>query len=162
MSLAPPLAVTTPSDTEIVVERSFDAPAALVFDCHTRAEFVTRWLTGPEGWTFDTCEIDLTVGGGYRYVWRGPEGQLMGMRGTYHEIEPPNKLVSTEVFDDGFEMGRMLITLELSERDGKTDLIQTLLFESRAARDAAVASGMADGMATSYGSLDRFLAETGR
>ncbi|WP_404405493.1 SRPBCC domain-containing protein [Pelagibacterium halotolerans] len=153
------LAVTAPSETEIRVERDFDAPVDLVFDCYTKPEYVARWATGPEGWSFSKCEIDLSVGGKYRYEWTGPDDAFLGLTGEFHEIEKPNQLVSTEVFDDEEAMGAMLVTIQFSALVNKTKMTQTILFESRAARDAAAASGMTEGMGMSLDALDRLLAE---
>ncbi len=159
MGLSTTFTVSTPTDLEIAVERMFDAPSDLVFDCYTKPELVRRWLTGPGEWTLPTCEIDLRPGGTYRYVWAGPEGESMGMTGTFHEIEPTSRLSSTEVFDDDFGMGRMLVTSLFQPQGGRTRLSQTILFESKGQRDAAVATGMSDGMGMSFDSLDALLAE---
>jgi uncharacterized protein YndB with AHSA1/START domain len=96
------LQLTTPADREIQMTRVFVAPRHLVFDAFTKPEFVRRWLLGPEGWTMPVCEIDLRVGGGYRYVWRHANGNEMGMRGVYREIVTPERLVSTETFDESW------------------------------------------------------------
>src|ERR1700740_2690854 len=94
------LTLTTPTEREIAMTRVFDAPRRLVFDAMTRPELVKRWLLGPPGWSMPVCEIDLRVGGTYRYVWRGADGTEMGMRGVYREIAPPERLVATESFDE--------------------------------------------------------------
>lgn len=159
MSLATTLSVTTPSDLELEVERMFNAPADLVFDCYTTPDLVRRWLYGPEDWTLSTCEIDLTPGGQYRYVWSGPDGESMGMTGTFHEIEPPTRLMTTEVFDADFGMGKMLITTVFHPEGERTRLQQTILFESKQHRDAAVETGMAEGMGMSFTSLENLLAD---
>lgn len=158
MPLASALSVFTPSDTEIVIERSFRGSIDLVFDCFTKPDLIRRWLTGPDGWSFTTCKVDLRVGGNYRYVWRGPDGELMGMVGQYQQIEEPGLVVSTEKFDDDFNMGSMLVTIRLSPLDRGTKLHQTIVFESKAARDAAIATGMSDGMGMSFDRLDSLLA----
>lgn len=159
MSLAATMTVSTPSDLEVVVERAFDAPPDLVFDCYTTPDLLRRWLTGLEGWTLATCEVDLTVGGTYRYVWSGPDGEVMGMTGTFQEISPPDKLVSTEQFDDDFGMGKMLVTINFRPDGERTLMHQTILYESKDQRDAAIATGMTDGMGESFNSLERLLAE---
>lgn len=159
MALATTLSVSTPSDLEIRVERMFDAPADLVFDCYTTPDLVRRWLNGLDDWWLSTCEIDLMPGGTYRYVWSGPDGGSMGMTGTFHEIEPPLRLVTTERFDDDFGMGRMLITTLFQREGNRTRLSQTILCETKAQRDAAVASGMTDGMGMSFASLDALLTD---
>src|ERR1700716_4401588 len=90
------LQVTTPSDREIAMTRVFDAPRSLVFDAFTKPELLKRWLGVLGGWTFAVCEVDLKVGGKYRYVWRGKDGREMGMGGVYREIVRPERIVSTE------------------------------------------------------------------
>ena len=86
--------VTTPDDLEIRVTRVFDAPRSLIFECHTQPELVRRWLLGPPGWSMPVCEIDLRVGGQYRYVWRSDtDGGEFGFRGEYREIRAPERVV---------------------------------------------------------------------
>ncbi len=85
------LQVTTPSDREIAMTRVFDAPRRLVFDAWTKPELLKRWLGVRGGWSFTVCEVDLKVGGTYRFVWRGPNGKEMGMGGVYREIKPPER-----------------------------------------------------------------------
>src|ERR1700732_127058 len=94
------LKLTTQGDREIVMTRALDAPRRLVFDAFTKPELVKQWLLGPPGWPMPTCEIDLRVGGVYRYVWRcDSDGSEMGMGGVYREIVAPERLVATEKFD---------------------------------------------------------------
>ncbi len=88
--------VSTPSDREIQVTRDFDAPRRLVFDAFTKPELVRRWLLGPPGWTMPLCEIDLRVGGDYRYVWRfEKDGSHMAVGGVFREVIPLERLVAT-------------------------------------------------------------------
>ena len=95
------LKVTTPSEREIVMTRVFDAPRQLLFEAHTKPDLVKRWLLGPPGWSMPVCEIDLRVGGKFRYVWRRDnDGTQMGMGGVYREIEAPERIVNTEKFDE--------------------------------------------------------------
>src|SRR5690242_19263272 len=95
------LKLTTSGDREIVMTRSFDAPRTLVFDAWTRPELLKRWLLGPPGWSMIVCDVDLKVGGAYRYVWRHDDkGTEMGMGGVYREIVAPERIVSTEKFDE--------------------------------------------------------------
>ena len=150
--------VTTPTDREIVMTRVFDAPRNLVFDAHTKPELLKRWLHGPDGWLLTVCEIDLKVGGKYRYVWRHTDGREMGMGGVYREIVPPERLVTTELFDEDWTGGEVLGTLILSEQNGKTTLTNTLLYPSKDARDAVLKSGMERGVAASYDRLEGVLA----
>ncbi len=150
--------VTTPSEREIKVTRIFDAPARLVFDCHTKAELVRRWLLGPPGWTMPVCEIDLNIGGTYRYVWRSDgDGAEFGVRGEFREIAAPERLVHSENMD-GTE-GEALCTLTFVENGGRTTLSTTMLFTSKEARDQALESGMTDGMAVSYDRLETLMTE---
>jgi uncharacterized protein YndB with AHSA1/START domain len=151
------LQITTPSDREIVMTRSFNAPRQLVFDAWTKPELVRQWLLGPDGWTMPICEIDLRVGGRYRWVWQKGETR-MGISGEYREIVAPERLVNTERFDDPWYPGEALDTLVLLEKDGKTLLTQTMLLESREARDGVLKSGMETGVAQSYDRLEKILA----
>lgn len=157
MRYAGTLEVTTPSEREIVVTRSFDAPRRLVFDAHTKPDLVRRWLLGPPGWTMPVCEIDPRVGGAYRYVWRNAAGTDMGMGGVFREIVAPERLVATEAFDDSWYPGEALDTTVLTEEGGTTRLTLTVLYESRAARDTALQSGMERGMVASYDRLEELL-----
>jgi uncharacterized protein YndB with AHSA1/START domain len=153
------LTVTTPSEREIMITRAFGAPRSLVFDAWTKPEFVQRWLLGPPGWTMPVCEIDLRVGGSFRYVWRGPEGEQMAMGGVYREVEPPDRIVSTELYDEDWTGGETLNTLLFNEQDGRTTVTLTMLFASREARDGALSSGMEQGMAAGFDRLDGLLRE---
>jgi uncharacterized protein YndB with AHSA1/START domain len=152
------LKVTAPRDREIVMIRVFDAPRTLVFDAFTKPELVKRWLLGPPGWSMPVCEIDLKVGGAYRYVWRHADGREMGMGGVYREIVPQERLVCTELFDEAWYPGEALITTTLAEKDGRTTLTTTMLYVSREARDSVLKSGMERGVAASYDRLAELLA----
>ena len=149
------LIVTTPTDREIVMTRVFDARRRLVFDALTKPELLKRWF-GPRGWSLVVCEADLKVGGAWRWVLRGPDGRDMGMRGVYQEIKPPERLVSTESFDD--YPGESLNTLILSEEDGKTTFTITVRYASQEIRDAVIKSGMEHGAAECYDKLAEMLA----
>jgi uncharacterized protein YndB with AHSA1/START domain len=153
------LQLTTPSEREIAITRVFDAPRTLVFDAHTKPELVRRWMLGPPGWSMPVCEIDLRVGGKYRYVWRhDSDGTLMGMGGVYREIQAPQRLVATEKFDESWYPGEAVDTLVLVEQGGRTTLTQTMLYESREVRDAVLKSPMEQGMAAGYDRLAELLA----
>ena len=151
------LEVTTPSDREIAMTRLFNAPARLVFDAWTKPELIKRWLGVRAGWTMAVCDVDLKVGGAYRFVWRGPD-MTMGMRGLYREVVRPERLVSTEVFDDPWYEGEAVDTMVLVERDGKTTVTTTVRYASREVRDAVIRSGMATGVAEGYDKLAELLA----
>jgi uncharacterized protein YndB with AHSA1/START domain len=155
------LKVATRGDREVVMTRVFHAPRDQVFDAMTRPELLTRWLGVFGGWTLQVCDIDLKVGGAYRYVWRGADGTNMGMRGVYREIVRPERLAATEVFDDPWYPGEAVATLVLVEQGGKTTLTNTVLYESRAARDAVLKSNMEKGAAASYDKLAEVLASGG-
>jgi uncharacterized protein YndB with AHSA1/START domain len=152
------LQITTPSEREIVMSRVFDAPRNLVFDAWTKPELLERWLGVRGGWSMVVCEVDLRVGGAYRFVWRGPDGAEMGMGGDYREIAPPERLVATESFDDPWYSGEALDTIVLVEEGGKTTATTTVLYESEEIRDAVLESGMARGVAESYDMLAEYLA----
>src|SRR5438309_4045790 len=127
------LRVSPPTEREVLMTRVFDAPRRLVFDALTKPELLRRWF-GPRGWSLVVCEADLKVGGTWRWVLRGPDGRDMGMRGVYQEITPPERLVSTESFDD--YPGESLNTLVMVEDRGRTTLTITVLYQSREIRDA--------------------------
>jgi len=150
--------VTASGERELVMTREFDAPRSLVFDAWTKPELLKRWLGVRNGWTLDVCEVDLKVGGAYRFVWRGPDGAEMGMSGVYREIVPPERLVATEVFDDAWYPGEAVDTMVMDEQDGKTTLTVTVLYESQEARDAVLQSDMARSAAESYDKLAELLA----
>jgi uncharacterized protein YndB with AHSA1/START domain len=153
--------VTTPTEREIRVVREFDAPRSLVWDAFTKPALLKQWLFGPDGWALEVCEIDLRPGGRYRYVWRrASTGTTMGMRGEVREVVPPQRLVTTERFDDAWYPGEAVGTVELAEASGRTTLTQTLLYESREARDIALRSGMETGLGAGYERLDAIFAAT--
>src|ERR1041384_3912103 len=121
MKSADTLKLPTPGERELVMTRVFDAPRRLVWDAHTKPELVKRWLLGPPGWSMPVCQIDLRVGGKYRYVWRrDSNGQEMGMGGVYREIAPPERLVATEKFDESWYPGEALDTTVMVERGNQT------------------------------------------
>ena len=154
------LQITTPSDREIAMTRVFDAPRRLVFDAFTKPELVKQWLLGPPGWTMPVCEIDLRVGGAYRYVWRHTNGKEMGMGGVYREIVPQERLVCTELFDEAWYPGEALVTTTLVEQGGRTTLTSTVLYVSQETRDAVLKSGMESGVVASYDRLEELLVAT--
>jgi uncharacterized protein YndB with AHSA1/START domain len=137
--------------------RVFDAPRHLVFEACSKPELVRQWLLGPEGWSMPVCEIDLRVGGSYRYVWRHSDGREMGMGGVYREIVIPERVVATEKFDEAWYPGEAVGTLVLVERDGETTLTQTMLYDSRQTRDAVLKSPMETGVAASYDRLEKIV-----
>jgi uncharacterized protein YndB with AHSA1/START domain len=147
--------VTTPTDREIVVTRVFNAPRNLVFDAWTNPKYLPQWMLGPDGWTMPVCEIDLRPGGSSHFVWRHSNGKEMEMRGEYREVKPPERVVSSESW--GPDWPENLNTVVFSEHAGKTTTTITLLYGSKEARDAALKTGMKQGMALSYDRLENYL-----
>jgi len=152
------LKVTTPSEREVRMTRVFDAPRRLVFEALSRPELLKRWFGVIPGWTLVTCEVDMRTGGSYRYVWHGPGGIVMGMRGTYREVVPPERVVSTERFDEAWYPGEAVGTMVLTEQGGVTTLTTTILYESKEARDAVLRSPMEEGAGAGFDNLERLLA----
>ncbi|MCB1153444.1 MAG: SRPBCC family protein [Deltaproteobacteria bacterium] len=148
---------STPSDTHLIAERTFDAPRELIWDCWTKPEHITRWMLGPGGWTMPVCEVDLRVGGTWRFVWRNTEGTDMEMTGVYKEIQPYERLVNTENW--GADWPETLQILELHDDNGRTRTISTVVYPSKEARDRATETGMLEGWAQSYVTLDGHLAD---
>lgn len=159
MTTMPKAEVTLPSDSQVKVVRSFKAPRELVYKAYTTPALLKRWLVGYPGWTMPVCEMDVRVGGKYRWRWRSDEdGKEFGFHGEYREVSPPARIVNTEYFDPGDVGGDMgegaLITTEFTERDGITTVVTLMNFGTKESRDAALATGMTDGMETSYQLLD--------
>lgn len=151
------LQVTTPSEREIAMKRVFDAPRTLVWDALTKPELIKRWLGVRGGWRLDVCEVDLKVGGKYRYVWRKNDTE-MGMGGVYREVVAPERIVATEVFDQSWYEGDALDTTVLSEKGGKTTLTMTVRYASQKVRDAVLKSPMKSGVEEGYNTLAELLA----
>jgi uncharacterized protein YndB with AHSA1/START domain len=153
------LQLATPSEREVVLTRGFDAPRNLVFDALTKPELLKRWY-GPSGWSLVICDIDLKVGGAWRFVSRRPDGKEIGQRGVYREIVPSERLVNTESWED-WNPGECLVTVVLNEQGGKTTLTSTVLFPSQEVRDKVLKSGMEPGAAATYDRLAECLASIG-
>jgi uncharacterized protein YndB with AHSA1/START domain len=150
------LEVTTPSDREIVMRRVFNAPRRLVFEAWNNPKYVPQWMLGPPGWTMPVCEIDLRPGGAWHFVWRQADGTEMEMHGVYREVKAPERVVSTESW--GGDWPETLNTVVFAEELGKTSVAITVLYPSKEARDAALATGMAKGVGMSYDLLAKLLA----
>jgi uncharacterized protein YndB with AHSA1/START domain len=151
------LKVTTPNDREIAMTRDFDAPRNLVYEAYTKPELLKRWLGVHNGWSLAVCEIDLQVGGSYRYVWRGPDGMEMGMRGVYRELVPGERVVATEVFDEAWYEGEATGVVTFVEKDGRTTLTMTMQYASKEIRDAVLKSPMEQGVAAGFDVLEDVL-----
>jgi uncharacterized protein YndB with AHSA1/START domain len=149
--------VTTPSDREIAVLRVFDAPRHLVFEALTTPDLLKRWLGVHGNWSLAICEIDLKVGGTFRYVWRNTNGTEMAMRGVFREIVRPERIVNTEKFDDPWYPGDATNTTTLVEERGKTTLTIKILYDSKEIRDGVLRSPMDQGMKMAYDLLAELL-----
>jgi uncharacterized protein YndB with AHSA1/START domain len=142
--------VTLPTDEQILITREFDAPKDLVFRAWTSPELVTRWWNAKRG-EVTTCEIDLRVGGAWRYVMETPEGFEVGFHGEYREIVPNERIVSTEIYEglpEGVsdEEGGTVNTATFTEADGRTTLTILVQAPSKETRDAIIDSGMEAGL----------------
>jgi uncharacterized protein YndB with AHSA1/START domain len=145
--------VTLPQDTQILITREFDAPRHLVFRAYTTPELIERWWAGERG-TVTSVEVDLRVGGAWRYVMRANEGFEVAFHGEYREIVPNERIVTTEVFE-GAPDDYAVETITFEERDGRTALTTLMELHSREARDAILETGMEDGMQEAFDLLER-------
>jgi uncharacterized protein YndB with AHSA1/START domain len=153
--------VTTPSDREIRLTRLFDAPRQLVFEAMTRPEHVKQWWGRlGDGYSVPVCEIDFRVGGAWRFVSQHPRGEA-AFHGEYREINPPGRVVFTEIFEQ-FPDSVSVVTAELSEEGGKTRLTATVRYPSLEVRDMVIASGMSRGAGISYDRLEDLVEELQR
>jgi uncharacterized protein YndB with AHSA1/START domain len=150
--------VTLPADEQILITREFDAPRHLVYKAWTTPELVKRWWSGERG-EVTLAEIDLRVGGSWRYVMTG-EGFEVGFHGEYQEIVPNERIVSTEVFE-GMPDAASLNTLTLTETDGRTQLTILVQHTSKEHRDGHVSSGMEGGLQESLDALERVVHSLG-
>lgn len=146
--------VTLPSDTEILLSREFDAPAHLVYEAATKPEYVKRWWPAMPGYTMPICEIDLRVGGTWRYVMIGAGGNEVAFHGVYREIVPNKKLVHTEIFEP-FPQAVTVVTVTFEARGDKTFLTALQQCGSKETRDAIIESGMEVGAGLSYDALEQ-------
>jgi uncharacterized protein YndB with AHSA1/START domain len=159
-----PLEVTLPSDREVRVVRSFHAPRELVWDAHAKPELVKKWMLGPPGWSMPVCEMDVRVGGAYRWRWKNDaDGKEFGFFGTFTEVSRPAKLSHEERYDPGDLPGAMspepaLVHNTFDEANGVTTMIVPMIFASKEVRDGAVATGMTKGMEMGYARLDEMFA----
>ena len=156
--------VTLPSETEVRVTRHFNAPRKLVYKAYTTPALLKRWLLGPPGWSFPVCDMDVREGGSFVWRWKNDEdGKQFGFHGEFLEIVPPKRIVHSEFYDPmdiGGDMGEgMTVSVTFDEAGGVTTLTTNMRFKSKADRDAAMSTGMTDGMEMSYQLLDGLLAE---
>ena len=149
--------ITLPSDTQVLVTREFNAPRHLVYKAYTTPELVRRWWAGRRG-QMTVCEIDLRVGGAWRYVMTSSEGMEVAFHGTYEEIVPDARLVHTEVYEAMPGAG-VLNTITFAEEDGRTTLTILIDCGSKELRDGMMASGMEVGMQEAYDRMERVAIE---
>jgi uncharacterized protein YndB with AHSA1/START domain len=155
------LTVSTPSDTEVVMTREFDAPRERVFAAFTTPDLLRRWY-GARGWTIVECAVDLRPGGSWRFVWTGPGGAGMASGGVYREVVPPRRLVLSEAFDDGWYPGESVVTHTFAAAGvGRTRLTTTIAYPSRRVRDIALGFPMARGVEEGYERLEEMFSTEG-
>jgi uncharacterized protein YndB with AHSA1/START domain len=148
-------AYATPTDQEVVITRTLDAPRRIVFDVWTNPTHVRHWLTGPEGWTMPVCEMDVRPGGSWRYVYRKSDGNEMTLQGSYREVVPNERLVATESW--GPQWPETVNTVVFAESGAQTTVTITARYPSKEARDAALQTGMKQGMDQGFAKLDQLL-----
>ena len=143
----------TPSDCELVIIRTFDAPRALVWSAFTDPKHVPHWHTGPAGMTMPICEIDLRPGGRWRYGWRNAHGRDFSASGSYREVEPPERIVL--VTESKGEENTSTITF--TEENGRTTVTNRMRFASKESRDQGIPYAKI-GTETNYSRLDAYVA----
>lgn len=157
MSARNKLAITTPSELEIAMTRTFDAPRALVWEMFTRPEHVRQWW-GAGHLEVTACEIELRVGGAYRYVGRTPDGAEVPFRGVYREIAAPERLVYTEIYDVPMARDHEgVVTTTFTEQGGATCVHSVVRYDTKETRDMVLGSGMETGAAAGYDQIDALL-----
>jgi uncharacterized protein YndB with AHSA1/START domain len=150
---------TTPSDREIVITRLFDAPRRLVIEAMTKPEHIKRWWgILDERYSVPVCESDFRVGGKWRFVGRGPHGEGPAFYGEYREIDLPDRIVFTEIYEP-FPDVESVITAVFSEERGKTRLTASCTYPSKDVRDMVIKTGMEKGAAISYDRLEEVAQE---
>ncbi len=156
------LQLSTPTDTTIVLSRTFNAPRRLVWEAMTTPDRMRRWMLPPPGWEITVCECDARVAGALRLVWKGAEpGQEMSLHGVFTEVRVHDRLTHTEVMvlGSGEPIGSQVETHEFSEKGGVTTMRITQVYVTKEVRDCAVASGACPGMEEGFKQLDALLAQ---
>jgi uncharacterized protein YndB with AHSA1/START domain len=155
---SPSYAVSTPSDREIRLTRLFDAPRHLVWEAMSKPEHIREWWGRlGDGYSVPVCEVDLRVGGRWRFVNQTPKGDRVAFYGVYREIVAPERVVFTEIFEQ-FPDTETVVTSVLTEENGKTRLTATVSYPSREVRDMVLGTGMAKGAGISYDRLEDVVA----
>ncbi len=149
------LKVTLPSDREVLITRSFNAPRRLVWEASAKPEHVRQWW-GLRSMTMTVCEIDHRVGGKWRFVLRAPDGSEHAWSGTYSEIHAPERVVNTEVYEN-IPGAESLVTTTFEERDGRTYMTTRMLHKSKENRDGYINAGAEGGMRETFERLDELL-----
>jgi uncharacterized protein YndB with AHSA1/START domain len=156
------LQVSTPTDTTIVLTRTFNAPRRLVWEAMTDPAKMRRWMLPPPGWTWSVCECEARVGGKLNLAWKSEDADpVMTLQGVFTEVVLHQRMVHTETMalGSGQVIGSLVETHEFSEKGGVTTMRITQVYDSKDARDGAVASGMDQGMEAGYQQLDAMLAQ---
>jgi uncharacterized protein YndB with AHSA1/START domain len=148
--------VTLPTDTQILITREFDAPRHLVWKAYTTPDLIARWWGGSHG-KVTSAEVDLRVGGSWRYVLAANEGFEVAFHGEFREISAPDRLVNTEIYE-GAPEGLGVVTTTLTEAGGRTTLTQLCDYGDKTVRDAVIESGMEGGMQESMDALEQVAA----
>jgi uncharacterized protein YndB with AHSA1/START domain len=156
------LQISTPTETTIVLTRTFHAPRRLVWEAMFDPVRMRRWMLPPPGWTLTVCEVEARVGGALRLAWKSADADpAMTLRGVFTEVVPHERIVHTETMETGSgePIGTLLETHEFAEKGGVTTLRITQAYDSKDARDGAIASGMDQGMEACYEQLDAMFAQ---
>jgi len=151
------LAIVLTGQTDLTMTRAFNASPALLWRALTDPAILPRWQWARD-WPMVQCDMDLRVGGAFRWVWRTAPDRLIGVSGLFLTVEAPHRLVHTEVFDEDWTGGETTVTQTLAEiAPGTTRLTMVVRYSSAAARKGAAASGMAAGMEEAYSKLESLL-----
>ena len=155
------LQLSTPTDTTIVITRTFNAPRRLVWEAMTVPVKMRRWMLAPPGWTMTDCECEARVGGTLRLAWKSEDADpVMTLQGVFTEVVPHERMVHSETMKlgNGETVGSLLETHEFAEMSGVTTLRMTQVYDSKDARDGALASGMDQGMEAGFKQLEAMCA----
>ncbi|MEO8575406.1 MAG: SRPBCC family protein [Gemmatimonadales bacterium] len=145
-------------DREIVISRTFNGPAKIVFEAYTNADLVRRWWAPKSlGVTIVSCDADVRVGGKYRYVLQPRKGNAFGFAGVYKEVTQYSRLVYTQIFEPMADGGELIATVTFGEQDGKTHMVSHEVYPSKEAREMALSSGMEHGMRETMDQLDELV-----
>lgn len=151
-----------PSDRELLISRTFNAPPRIVFDAWTKPDLVARWWApASHGVTVASCTADVRAGGHYRYVLRRETGEEFAFSGTYMEVDPPSRLVYTQVFEPMRAAGEVVVTVTCEDRDGATALVAHEVYPSKRVLEQTLASGMEHGMRETMDQLEALVGSLG-